>query len=160
MDAVDMRPETVNLLVGEEVRIIPAADVHVGDILLVRAGDRIPLDGVVIEGDSLVDTSPVTGEPVPVRKHYGDEITSGCINTKRHAENTRWKKCFRNPWLRVFWTAFENAAASKPQIDRFITRFARVYTPFVVVVARLRRLCRATLPVTGSTGFTRRWPSL
>ena len=66
MEAVDMRPEVVNLLIGEDVRVIPAEEANVGDILLVRAGDRIPLDGVVIEGESLLDTSPVTGEPVPV----------------------------------------------------------------------------------------------
>ena len=115
MDAVDMRPETVNLLVGDDVKVIPAGDAHVGDILLVRAGDRIPLDGVVIDGDSLVDTSPVTGEPVPVRKHYGDEITSGCIKTKLPAAaltpaaclKSAWKRCWRNPWLRAFWTAWK-----------------------------------------------------
>ena len=139
MDAVDMRPETVNLLVGEEVRIIPAADAHVGDILLVRAGDRIPLDGVVIEGDSLVDTSPVTGEPVPVRKHYGDEITSGCINTNGMLK-IRVEKVLSESMVTRILDSVENAAASKPQIDRFITRFARVYTPFVVVVATLTAL--------------------
>lgn len=139
MDAVDMRPETVNLLVGEEVRVIPAADAHVGDILLVRAGDRIPLDGVVIEGDSLVDTSPVTGEPVPVRKHYGDEITSGCINTNGMLK-IRVEKVLSESMVTRILDSVENAAASKPQIDRFITRFARVYTPFVVVVAMLTAL--------------------
>ena len=139
MDAVDMCPETVNLLVGEEVRVIPAADAHVGDILLVRAGDRIPLDGVVIEGDSLVDTSPVTGEPVPVRKHYGDEITSGCINTNGMLK-IRVEKVLSESMVTRILDSVENAAASKPQIDRFITRFARVYTPFVVVVATLTAL--------------------
>lgn len=139
MDAVDMRPETVNLLVGEEVRVIPAADAYVGDILLVRAGDRIPLDGVVIEGDSLVDTSPVTGEPVPVRKHYGDEITSGCINTNGMLK-IRVEKVLSESMVTRILDSVENAAASKPQIDRFITRFARIYTPFVVVVATLTAL--------------------
>ena len=81
MDAVDMRPEVVNLLVGDDVKVIPSAEARVGDILLVRVGDRIPLDGVVVEGESLLDTSPVTGEPVPVRKTYGDEVLSGCVNT-------------------------------------------------------------------------------
>lgn len=139
MDAVDMRPETVNLLVGEDVRVIPAADANVGDILLVRAGDRIPLDGVVIEGDSLVDTSPVTGEPVPVRKHYGDEITSGCINTNGMLK-IRVEKVLSESMVTRILDSVENAAASKPQIDRFITRFARVYTPFVVGAATLTAL--------------------
>ena len=139
MDAVDMRPETVNLLVGDDVKVIPAADAHVGDILLVRAGDRIPLDGVVVEGDSLVDTSPVTGEPVPVRKHYGDEITSGCVNTSGMLK-IRVEKVLAESMVTRILDSVENAAASKPQIDRFITRFARVYTPFVVVVALLTAL--------------------
>lgn len=134
MDAVDMRPEVVNLLVGEEVKVIPAEDVHVGDILLVRAGDRIPLDGVVIEGESLVDTSPVTGEPVPVKRKYGDEIVSGCVNTSGMLK-IRVEKVLAESMVTRILDSVENAAASKPTIDRFITRFARVYTPFVVAAA-------------------------
>lgn len=65
MEAVDMRPETVSLVVGEEVSVIPAKDAKVGDVLVVRPGDRIPLDGVVVLGESRIDTAPVTGEPVP-----------------------------------------------------------------------------------------------
>ncbi len=136
MDAVDMRPEVVNLLVGEEVKVIPAADAHVGDILLVRVGDRIPLDGVVIEGESLVDTSPVTGEPVPVKRKYGDEIVSGCVNTSGMLK-IRVEKILEESMVTRILDSVENAAASKPTIDRFITRFARVYTPFVVVAAVL-----------------------
>ncbi len=134
MDAVDMRPEVVNLLVGDDVKIIPAADVHVGDILLVRVGDRIPLDGVVIEGESLVDTSPVTGEPVPVKRKYGDEIVSGCVNTSGMLK-IRVEKVLEESMVTRILDSVENAAASKPAIDRFITRFARIYTPFVVAVA-------------------------
>lgn len=139
MDAVDMRPETVNLLVGDDVKVIPAADAHVGDILLVRAGDRIPLDGVVVEGDSLVDTSPVTGEPVPVRRHYGDEITSGCVNTSGMLK-IRVEKVLAESMVTRILDSVENAAANKPQIDRFITRFARIYTPAVVAIALLTAL--------------------
>ena len=134
MDAVDMRPEVVNLLVGEEVKVIPAEEVHVGDILLVRAGDRIPLDGVVIEGESLVDTSPVTGEPVPVKRAFGDEIVSGCVNTSGMLK-IRVEKVLAESMVTRILDSVENAAASKPTIDRFITRFARVYTPFVVAAA-------------------------
>lgn len=136
MDAVDMRPEVVNLLVGEEVKVIPAEDAHVGDILLVRAGDRIPLDGVVIEGESLVDTSPVTGEPVPVKRGYGDEIISGCVNTSGMLK-IRVEKVLAESMVTRILDSVENAAASKPAIDRFITRFARIYTPFVVAAAVL-----------------------
>ena len=136
MDAVDMRPEVVNLLVGEDVKVIPAADAHVGDILLVRVGDRIPLDGVVIDGESLVDTSPVTGEPVPVKRKYGDEVVSGCVNTSGMLK-IRVEKVLEESMVTRILDSVENAAASKPTIDRFITRFARVYTPFVVAAAVL-----------------------
>ena len=74
MDAVDMRPEVVNLVVGSEVKEIPSQDARVKDIIMIRPGDRIPLDAKVIEGESRVDTSPVTGEPVPVRVVPGDEL--------------------------------------------------------------------------------------
>ena len=136
MDAVDLRPEVVNLLVGEEVKVIPAADAHVGDILLVRVGDRIPLDGVVIDGESLVDTSPVTGEPVPVKRKYGDEVVSGCVNTSGMLK-IRVEKLLEESMVTRILDSVENAAASKPTIDRFITRFARIYTPFVVAAAVL-----------------------
>ena len=136
MDAVDMRPEVVNLLVGEEVKVIPAADAHVGDILLVRVGDRIPLDSVVIDGESLVDTSPVTGEPVPVKRKYGDEVVSGCVNTSGMLK-IRVEKVLEESMVTRILDSVENAAASKPTIDRFITRFARIYTPFVVAAAVL-----------------------
>ncbi len=136
MDAVDMRPEVVNLLVGEEIKVIPAAEANVGDILLVRAGDRIPLDGVVIEGESLIDTSPVTGESVPVKKKYGDEVVSGCVNTSGMLK-IRVEKVLEESMVTKILDSVENAAASKPTIDRFITRFARIYTPFVVAAAVL-----------------------
>ena len=134
MDAVDMRPEVVNLLVGEDVKVIPSAEARVGDILLVRVGDRIPLDGVVIDGESLLDTSPVTGEPVPVRKTYGDEVLSGCVNTSGMLK-IRVEKELQESMVTKILDSVENAAANKPYIDKFITRFARVYTPIVVALA-------------------------
>jgi len=136
MTAVDMRPEVVNLLIGEEVKIISAVDANVGDILLVRVGDRIPLDGVVIDGESLIDLSPVTGEPVPVRKIYGDEIISGCVNTSGVLK-MRVEKILQESMVTKILDAVENAAASKPRIDKFITSFARIYTPVVVAIAVL-----------------------
>jgi len=136
MDAVDMRPEVVNLLVGEDVKVIPSAEARVGDILLVRVGDRIPLDGVVIDGESLLDTSPVTGEPVPVRKSYGDEVLSGCVNTSGMLK-IRVEKELQESMVTKILDSVENAAANKPYIDKFITRFARVYTPIVVGLAIL-----------------------
>ena len=134
MEAVDLRPEVVNLVVGNDVRIIDAEEANVGDILLVRPGDRIPLDGVIIDGESRIDTSPVTGEPVPVMAKAGDNIVSGCVNTSGQLK-IRVEKILEESMVTRILDSVENAAASKPNIDKFITRFARVYTPFVVLFA-------------------------
>lgn len=134
MSAVDLRPETVNLVVGEEVRVIGAEDANVGDILLVRPGDRVPLDGVIIEGTSRIDTSPVTGEPVPVKAEPGDSVVSGCVNTSGQLK-IRVEKLLEESMVTRILDSVENAAANKPAIDKFITRFARVYTPAVVFAA-------------------------
>ena len=134
METVDMRPDVVNLVVGSDVKVIDAQSAVVGDILLVRPGDRIPLDGVVVEGESRIDTSPVTGEPVPVAAGYGDEVTSGCVNTSGVLK-IRVEKLLEESMVTKILDSVENAAASKPQMERFITRFARVYTPIVVAIA-------------------------
>ncbi len=148
MDTVDMRPETVNLLIGDEVQVIGAEEAQVGDILLVRPGDRIPLDGVVLDGESRIDTSPVTGEPVPVKAKAGDEVTSGCVNTSGQLK-IRVEKVLDESMVTRILDSVENAAASKPKIDRFITKFARIYTPCVVLLA----LGTAVLP----SLFTGNW---
>ena len=147
MDAVDLRPEVVNLITGDDIQVIPSEEAQIGDILLVRPGDRIPLDGIVIEGNSRIDTSPITGEPVPVTVNEGDEITSGCVNTSGQLK-IRVEKPLEESMVTRILDSVENAAASKPKIDRFITRFARVYTPCVVGIA----VATAILPslVTGN----------
>ena len=134
MDAVDLRPEVVNLLHGDEMRIIPAGEAQVGDLLLVRPGDRIPLDGVVVSGESRIDTAPITGEPVPVGVKPGDPVISGCVNTSGQL-TVRVEKPLSESMVTRILDCVENAAASKPKIDRFITRFARIYTPVVVCLA-------------------------
>jgi Cd2+/Zn2+-exporting ATPase len=134
MEAVDLRPEVVNLVIGEEIKVIDAANANVGDILLIRPGDRIPLDGVIIDGESRIDTSPITGEPVPITAKFGDEVTSGCVNTSGQLK-IRVEKVLEESMVTRILDSVENAAANKPQIDKFITRFARVYTPFVVFFA-------------------------
>lgn len=134
MDAVDMRPEVVNLLHGDEVEVIPAEEAQIGDVLLVRVGDRIPLDGVILSGESRIDTAPVKGEPVPVKAGEGDRVISGCVNTSGMLK-VRVEKTLGDSMVTRILQSVENAAASKPKIDRFITRFARVYTPFVVILA-------------------------
>ena len=134
MDAVDLRPEVVNLIVGDDIQVIPSEEAQVGDVLLVRPGDRVPLDGVILEGSSRIDTSPITGEPVPVAVNKGDEITSGCVNTSGQLK-IRVEKPLEESMVTRILDSVENAAASKPKIDRFITRFAKVYTPCVVGIA-------------------------
>ena len=152
MNAVDMRPETVNLVEGDEIRVIPAEDACVDDIILVRPGDRIPLDGVVVEGDSRIDTSPITGEPVPVHVEVGDEILSGCVNTSGQLKLKVQKPLSESMVTRIL-DSVENAAASKPKVDRFITKFSRVYTPIVVFLA----LGTAVLPPLVAGGDWNYW---
>ena len=134
MDAVDLRPEVVNLVCNDEVQVIPAEQAKPGDILLVRPGDRIPLDGTITEGESRIDTSPVTGEPVPMAAGRGDNVISGCVNTSGLLK-IRVEKVLGDSMVTKILDSVENAAASKPKIDRFITRFSRIYTPIVVALA-------------------------
>ena len=134
MATIDMRPEVVQLVVDGEVKNIPAADAKVGDILLVRVGDRIPLDGIVVEGESLVDTSSVTGEPVLVKVKKGDKVLSGCVNTTAMLK-LKVEKVLAESLVTKILDSVENAAGKKPVVEKFITRFARVYTPLVVAIA-------------------------
>ena len=134
MEAVDLRPEVVHLVSGMTVKAIPAADAKPGDRVMVRPGDRIPLDGVVIAGDSRIDTAPITGEPVPVHVTAGSEVISGCVNTSGQLIVEVRKPLSESMVTRILHCV-ENAAASKPKMDRFITRFARIYTPVVVGLA-------------------------
>ena len=133
MEAIDLRPEVVNLLSGET---IPAEDAGIGDVLILRPGDRIPLDGVVLTGESRIDTAPITGEPVPVAVRPGSQLTSGCVNTTGQL-TMRVEKVLSESMVTRILDSVENAAASKPKIDRFITRFARIYTPIVVALAAI-----------------------
>lgn len=136
MEAVDLRPEVVHLVKDSGTEVIPAGEAKAGDVILVRPGDRIPLDGIVLEGESRIDTSPVTGEPVPVRVYEGEAVISGCVN-EQGVLKVRVEKVLSESMVSRILDSVENAAASKPKIDRFITRFARVYTPVVVTAAIL-----------------------
>ncbi|MFP3154036.1 cadmium-translocating P-type ATPase [Lachnospiraceae bacterium ZAX-1] len=136
MAAVDLRPEVVNLVLNGIMNVIDAKDAKINDILLVRPGDRIPLDGILVSGETWLDTSPITGEPVPVKATVNDTVISGCINTSGQI-TMRVEKSLEESMVSRILDAVENAAANKPSIDRFITRFARIYTPFVVAVALL-----------------------
>ena len=148
MDVIDMRPEVVNLVDDHgDVTVIDAEEAEIGDILLVRPGDRIPLDGIITDGETMIDTSPVTGEPIPVSASVGTDVTSGCLNTSGVIK-IKVEKVLEESMVTRIMDSVENAAASKPKMDRFITRFSRVYTPFVVLLA----LATAIIPslVTGN----------
>ena len=136
MSAVDLRPEVVSRVQDGEIAVIPAGEARVGDVLLIRPGDRIPLDGAIIEGESRLDTAPITGEPVPVRVCAGDSVLSGCVNGDGRLL-LRVEKPLEQSMVSRILECVESAAAGKPRIDRFITRFARVYTPCVVIAALL-----------------------
>ena len=150
MEAVDLRPEVVQLLQGEEVLEIPAEEAEVGDLLLVRPGDRIPLDGTVVSGESRIDTAPITGEPVPVHVGEGDSVTSGCVNTVGQL-TIRVEKPLSESMVTRILDSVENAAASKPKFERFISRFARVYTPVVVGIAAVTAVVPSIM--TGDWGY-------
>ncbi|MCD7825654.1 MAG: cadmium-translocating P-type ATPase [Clostridiaceae bacterium] len=141
MDAVDMRPEVVRLLKDGGIIEADPEDVKIGDQIEIRPGDRIPLDGIVIRGESRIDTSAVTGEPVPVAVRPGNQVMSGCVNTSG-VLYLRVEKLLEDSMVTRILEAVENAAAAKPKMDRFITKFARIYTPFVVLLA----LCTALIP--------------
>ena len=135
MDAVDLRPEEVRLVLCDgSVEVVNPEDVQVGSHIEIRPGDRIPLDGRVVEGTTRIDTAAVTGEPVPVSATVGTEVMSGCINVDGRIVLEVTHELKDSMVMRIL-DAVENAAASKPKIDRFITRFSRVYTPIVVALA-------------------------
>ncbi|WP_302497972.1 heavy metal translocating P-type ATPase [uncultured Veillonella sp.] len=137
MNAVDMRPQEVRVVDtcgGGEIVVMAPEKVEVGWTIEVRPGDLIPLDGTVLEGETRVNTAPVTGEPVPVRAVPGTQLMSGCINESGRI-TMRVDKVLEESMVTKILDAVENAASSKPKIDRFITRFARVYTPIVVAFA-------------------------
>ena len=154
MNAVDMRPQEVRVVDtcgGGEIVVMSPEKVEVGWTIEVRPGDLIPLDGTILEGETRVNTAPVTGEPVPVRAEPGTQLMSGCINETGRI-TMRFDKVLEESMVTKILDAVENAAASKPKIDKFITRFARVYTPIVVALA----LAVAIIPSL-ITGEWHRW---
>lgn len=154
MNAVDMRPQEVRVIDtcgGGEIVVMSPEKVEVGWTIEVRPGDLIPLDGTILEGETRVNTAPVTGEPVPVRAEPGTQLMSGCINETGRI-TMRVDKVLEESMVTKILDAVENAAASKPKIDKFITRFARVYTPIVVSLA----LAVAIIPSL-ITGEWHRW---
>ena len=132
---MDIRPDTANLEVnGAEVRSVSPDEVRVGDVIIVRPGERVPLDGVVIEGSSSLNTMALTGESVPREVSDGDDVISGCINLSG-VLRVRTTKNFGESTVSKIINLVEHATEHKAQSETFITRFARIYTPVVVFAA-------------------------
>lgn len=131
---MNIRPDYANLLKdGESVKVKPE-EVNIGDVIIVRAGEKIPLDGVVISGSSMLDTSALTGEAVPRSIETGGEALSGTVNLSGVLE-IRVEKEFGKSTVSKILELVENATEKKSQSENFITKFARIYTPIVVVSA-------------------------
>ena len=135
-DLMDICPEYANIEKNGLLQQVDPDDVPVGAVIVVKPGERIPLDGKVIAGESMIDTSALTGESVPRRVRPGDEIISGCVNGSGllRAEVT---KEFDDSTVSRILELVENASSKKAKVENFITRFARYYTPAVVATAAI-----------------------
>ena len=151
-DAIDLRPESVLKLVDGKPAEVPPETIVVGDLLLVRPGDRIALDGVVVSGRGSVDTSAVTGEPLLVDVAEGDSLISGCINLDGAITMRATAPLSESTATRIL-EAVEHAQKNKPKIDRFIKKFARAYTPVVCALA----LMVAVIPPALGLGEWKDW---
>ena len=133
---LDIRPDKANVKKNGEIIECMAEDVKVGDVIVVKPGERVPLDGVVLSGKSFVDTSALSGESVPREIFEGDEILSGFVNTSGVLE-VQVKKSFGESTVSRVLKLVEKAQSKKAKSEKFISRFAKVYTPLVCLVALL-----------------------
>ena len=146
---MEIAPEFANLLLPDgTAKTVDPSDLKVGDTILIKAGERVPVDGMVLEGSSMIDTKAITGESVPRKVKAGEEIISGCINGEGLLR-VRVEKAYEDSTVAKILDLVENASEKKSKTENFITRFARVYTPVVVVSA----LVLAVVPpiVTGTS---------
>lgn len=133
-DMMDICPEYANIEENGELRQVDPDDVEPGALIVIKAGERIPLDGVVVEGESMIDTAALTGESVPRRAAAGDEVISGCVNGSG-ALKVKVTKGFEDSTVARILELVENASSKKAKLENFITRFARYYTPVVTIAA-------------------------
>lgn len=131
---MDIAPEYANVERDGKLTQIDPEEVKVGDIFVVRPGERVPLDGVVTEGSSMLDTAALTGESVPRSVHTGDEVISGCVNGDGVLK-IRAEKAYEDSTVSRVLDLVENASDRKARTENFVTRFARYYTPVVVFAA-------------------------
>ena len=131
-----IRPETAHVQTAEGLMTVNPEDVQIGQFVLVKPGERVPLDGTIIEGESLVDTSALTGESVPKSVYVGETVLSGFIN-KNKPFLVQVEKSYENSTISKLLELVENASSKKAPAENFITKFARYYTPVVVGLAVL-----------------------
>ena len=133
-DMMDICPEYANIEEDGVLKQVDPDDVEVGSIIVVKPGERIPLDGIVVEGESLIDTAALTGESVPRSAKAGDEIISGCVNGSGTLK-VKTTKEFDDSTVAKILELVENASGKKAKVENFITRFAKYYTPVVTIGA-------------------------
>ena len=131
---MDIRPDYANVYRDEEIEKVDPNEVNVGEIILIKPGEKIPLDGIVIEGTSMLNTLDLTGESVPRNINVNDEVLSGCINSEGILKVKVTKK-FGESTVSKILDLVENASSRKSKSENFISKFARYYTPIVVIVA-------------------------
>ena len=131
---LDIRPDYANLEMDGEVQRVEPEKVHVGDYIIVKPGEKVPLDGIIIDGKSSMDTSNITGESVPRTVNVGDNVLSGFIN-REGLLKVKVKKEFSESTVSKILNLVENASSKKAPTENFITKFARYYTPVVVYTA-------------------------
>ncbi len=133
-DLMDIRPDSANLKTDEGLKVVDPYDVKIGDTIVVKPGEKVPLDGNVIEGQTYLDTAALTGESTLRHVSRGDMVISGCVNTKGLIELEVTKE-FGESTISKILDLVENASSQKSRSENFITKFAAVYTPLVVVAA-------------------------
>ena len=133
-DLMDIRPDYANIEIGGKLEQIDPDEVEIGSVIIVQPGEKVPIDGIVIEGESTLNTSALTGESLPRDAQEGDEIISGCINMTGVLK-IRTTKEFGESTVSKILDLVENASSRKSKSEDFITKFARVYTPAVVYSA-------------------------
>lgn len=133
-DLMDIRPDHAVVLRDSQEEVVDPEEVVVGEVIVVRPGEKVPLDGTIIEGNSSLDTAALTGESVPTTVTSGETILSGCINLTGVLK-IRVEKEFEQSTVARILDLVENASSQKAKVENFITRFARYYTPIVVMAA-------------------------
>lgn len=131
---MNIKPKIANLKNGNEIKVVEPEELKVGDIIVVKAGEKIPVDGVIVNGETTINTSALTGESVPRKVKVDDEVLAGCINESNVIE-VKVTKEFKDTAINEIIELVKNSNKAKSKTELFITKFAKVYTPIVVVLA-------------------------